>query len=77
VLASNSLIAERIREIATPVTQQSQVTEVIAKFIEKIAANGRLNTEDYLQSWSISTNLRAETDLAWLRGCLFSHSGCC
>jgi methyl-accepting chemotaxis protein len=49
VLASNSLIAERIREIATPVTQQSEVTEVIAKFIEKIAANGRLNTKDYLQ----------------------------
>jgi methyl-accepting chemotaxis protein len=49
VLASDSLIAERSRDIATPVTPQSEVTEGIARFCEKIAANGMLNTEDYLK----------------------------
>ena len=49
MLASDSLIAERSRDIATPVTPQSEVTEGIARFCEKIAANSMLNTEDYLQ----------------------------
>lgn len=49
VLASVSLIAERSRDIAAAVKQQSEVTEGIAKSSVKIAANGRLNTEDYLQ----------------------------
>jgi hypothetical protein len=49
VLASDSLIAERSRDIATPVTPQSEVIEGTARFCEKIAANGMLNTEDYLQ----------------------------
>lgn len=49
VLASVSLIAERSRDIAAAVKQQSEVTEDIAKSSVKFAANGRLNTVDYLQ----------------------------
>ena len=80
MLASDSLIAERSRDIATPVTPQSEVIEGTARFCEKIAANGMLNTEDYLQcrqyhieiekfvtlgmNWSISSNLEAATYLS-------------
>lgn len=49
VLASVALIAERSRDIAGAVKQQSEVTEGIAKSSVKIAADGRLNTEDYLK----------------------------
>ncbi|HLT63419.1 MAG TPA: methyl-accepting chemotaxis protein [Pseudohongiella sp.] len=49
VLASVQLIAERSRDIAVAVKQQSEVTEGIAKSSVKIAADGRLNTEDYLK----------------------------
>ena len=49
VLASVQLIAERSRDIASAVKQQSEVTEGIAKSSVKIAAGGRLNTEDYLK----------------------------
>lgn len=49
VLASVALIAERSRDIAGAVMQQSEVTEGIAKSSVKIAGDGRLNTEDYLK----------------------------
>ena len=49
VLASVSLISERSRDIANAVKQQSEVTDGIAKSSVKIAADGRLNTEDYLK----------------------------
>ncbi|TFH70786.1 methyl-accepting chemotaxis protein [Gammaproteobacteria bacterium LSUCC0112] len=49
VLASVALIAERSRDIAAAVKQQSEVTEGIAKSSVKIAADGRLNTDDYLK----------------------------
>ena len=49
VLASVALIAERSRDIAGAVKQQSEVTEGIAKSSVKIAADGRLNTDDYLK----------------------------
>lgn len=49
VLASVSLISERSRDIASAVKQQSEVTDGIAKSSVKIAADGRLNTEDYLK----------------------------
>jgi methyl-accepting chemotaxis protein len=49
VLLSVALIAERSRDIANAVKQQSEVTDGIAKSSVKIAADGRLNTEDYLK----------------------------
>lgn len=49
VLSSVQLIADRSRDIANAVKQQSEVTEGIAKSSVKIAADGRLNTEDYLK----------------------------
>lgn len=49
VLASVALITERSRDIASAVQQQSEVTEGIAKSSVKIAADGRLNTDDYLK----------------------------
>ena len=49
VLTSVSLISERSRDIASAVKQQSDVTDGIAKSSVKIAADGRLNTEDYLK----------------------------
>lgn len=49
VLASVALIAERAHDIAGAVKQQSEVTEGIAKSSVKIAADGRLNTDDYLK----------------------------
>jgi methyl-accepting chemotaxis protein len=49
VLASVELIAERSKDIANAVKQQSEVTEGIAKSSVKIAGDGRLNTEDYMK----------------------------
>ncbi|MEX2334428.1 MAG: methyl-accepting chemotaxis protein [Pseudohongiella sp.] len=49
VLASVLLISERSQDIASAVKQQSEVTDGIAKSSVKIAADGRLNTEDYLK----------------------------
>ena len=47
VLESVALIADRSRDIAVAVQQQSEVTEGIARSSVKIAADGRLNDEDY------------------------------
>lgn len=47
VLESVSLIAERSQDIAVAVQQQSEVTEGIAQSSVKIAADGRLNNDDY------------------------------
>jgi methyl-accepting chemotaxis protein len=49
VLGSVALITERSRDIASAVTQQSEVTDGIAKSSVKIAGDGRLNTDDYLE----------------------------
>ncbi len=49
VLDSVSLIADRNRSIAAAVKQQSDVTDEIARSSVKIAADGRLNAEDYTQ----------------------------
>lgn len=47
VLQSIALIAERNRNIAVAVHQQSEVTEGIAHSSVKIAGSGRLNSEDF------------------------------
>jgi methyl-accepting chemotaxis protein len=57
VIASVALIAERSRDIAGAVKQQSEVTEGIAKSSIKIAADGRLNTEDYLKCKQYHTEI--------------------
>ncbi|GGG57942.1 methyl-accepting chemotaxis protein [Pseudohongiella nitratireducens] len=49
VLGSVALITERSRDIASAVSQQSEVTDGIAKSSVKIAGDGRLNTDDYLE----------------------------
>ncbi|MDO8273609.1 MAG: methyl-accepting chemotaxis protein, partial [Gammaproteobacteria bacterium] len=47
VLESVELIANRNRDIAAAVKQQSDVTDEIAKSSVKIAGDGKLNTDDY------------------------------
>ncbi|MDX1491775.1 MAG: methyl-accepting chemotaxis protein [Pseudohongiellaceae bacterium] len=47
VLASVELIANRNRDIASAVQQQSDVTDEIAKSSVKIAGDGKLNSDDY------------------------------
>ena len=48
VLHSVALIAERNRNIAVAVHQQSEVTEGIARSSVKFAGDGRLNSEDFV-----------------------------
>ncbi|MDP1932341.1 MAG: methyl-accepting chemotaxis protein [Gammaproteobacteria bacterium] len=59
VLESVELIANRNRDIAAAVKQQSDVTDEIAKSSVKIAGEGKLNADDYKQCQQYHSDVNA------------------